>query len=149
VGLAREHRRVSIAEPVPQRDERGRLPRLMTAEQERELRKAHYVTPSNMNPWFGKWVEGSEFTVQQQNELIDRGLDPAKVDRMVVLVKVTAREWSWNPLDPAPVRQIVCPIIGKQLDRIKVIAPHGERKLVYPGGHLTRPKPARGGRYAR
>lgn len=125
---------------VPAPDDRGRLPRFLTPEQERKLRAAYYVTPSDISPWFGSWQEGRALTVQQERKLRALLLDPGAVDTMEVQVVARAREWTWNAWDPAPVRLITCPIIGRGAERIRVIAPHGEVKLVYPGGHLRRPR---------
>jgi hypothetical protein len=119
------------------------MPRFLTSEQEKRLRGAYYVTPSNINVWFGSWREGRLLTAQQERKLCALLLDPATVDTMEVQVVASAREWSWDGREKAPVRLITCPIIGRGAERIRVIAPHGEVKLVYPGGHLTRPRPPR------
>jgi hypothetical protein len=118
------------------------MPRFLTPEQEASLRAAYYVTPSNIDAWFGKWLPGRVLTVQQENKLRALLLDPAAIDTMEVQVTARAREWVWNAREPAPVRLITCPIIGRGAERIRVIAPHGEVKLVYSGGHLRRPRSA-------
>jgi hypothetical protein len=50
-------------------------------------------------------------------------------------------------LNPPPYRSIECPIIGQRVGQLKVIAPNGAGKFVWPDGYLTRPKPFREKRY--
>lgn len=128
---------------VHARDEHDCLPRFLTAEQEKKLRSAYYITPSDMNAWFGSWHDGRVLTVEQERKLRALLLDPATVDTMEVQVAARPREWVWGAAQKAPIRLITCPIIGRGAERIRVIAPHGEVKLVYPGGHLRRPRPPR------
>jgi hypothetical protein len=128
---------------IPAPDERGRPSRFLTAEQEKSLRAAYYITPSNLNPWFGSWRDGHVLTGQQVRKLRALLLDPDTVDTMEVQVAARSREWVWGATEKAPIRLITCPIIGRGAERIRVIAPHGEVVLVYPGGHLRRPRTPR------
>jgi hypothetical protein len=140
MGLDGGDRGVTHYPAVPARDEHDRLPRFLTPEQEKKLRAAYYITPSDLNAWFGSWHEGHVLTAQQVRKLQALLIDPATVDTMDVQVAARNREWVWGASETAPIRLIACPIIGRGAERIRVIAPHGEVKLVYPGGHLRRPR---------
>lgn len=126
-----------------ERDQYGRRPHILTNQEEALIRKAHVVTPSSINSWFGTWEEGAAFSNQQLVKMREFGLDPDLVERIVVQVKVNTREWYWNAIDPTPIRLITCPVIRPVGDRVEVIAPRGHVKRVFPNGQLTRPRKRR------
>jgi len=118
----------------------------VTREQELGLRKNRIITPSNIDAWFGYWRGDDELTQQQVRELAEAGFDPATVETMDVFLRTTAKQL-WVPSGAFgappnyPWRRIRCPIVGRRLDgRVKVIAPIGDRKLVWEDGSINRPK---------
>jgi hypothetical protein len=110
---------------------------ILTAED--DAKTLQVVTPSNISCWAGARSQETDFTPRQIAALERQGFDPATVDRLQVRVGVSAREF-WFPATTYSrvVRLIICPVVGRRLDRVRVIAPNGEAKLVYPDGSLKR-----------
>lgn len=122
----------------------GRTSTQIAPEMEMELRKSHVFIPSRPSPWYGDWKSSEPpFTRQQRYQLAVNGIDAETVDRMDVRVTVTDREMWWPTTERAPFRLLTCPIVRRRMGRIMVITPSGQRKGVWPGGHLTRPKTGR------
>jgi hypothetical protein len=113
--------------------------RFVSTELEMDLRRNQVVVPSRPDPWFGRWAPGSVLTEEQLDQLAQRGLDP-DTEQLDVHVSVSQAQL-WVPLgDKRPWRLIPCPIVGRMKDgRLKVVAPNGERKLVWPTGELRKP----------
>jgi hypothetical protein len=113
--------------------------RFVTPELEQQLRCNRVIVPSRPDPWFGRWAPGSTLTEEQLHQLAQRGLDP-DTERLDVHVSVSQAQL-WMPLgEKQPWRLVPCPIVGRMKDgRLKVVAPNGERKLVYATGELRKP----------
>ena len=117
---------------------------ILNAEEEALYRRARrLITPSKIGSqhWEGHWREGEAFSIEQLRELGAMGLDAATIDRDVIAAGDPNR--IYIPMQPYFYRRLPCPIIGKVKDRLRVISPAGDRKLVYPDGSLTRPKARR------
>lgn len=99
------------------------------------------IIPSKRQPWYGAIIEGHRFTRQQENELIKLGADIATAEAMTVKRQATDREYCWPTSQLPPVFAFECPVLAKRADgRFKVIAPSGERKIVFADGWAHRPK---------
>lgn len=120
----------------------NRLPtpkRYVTRDLELDLRRNRRITPSSPDPWFGSWDGDAILTREQLAGLKARHLDPETTERVGVTIRTTMAQL-WVPLDQKqPWRLIPCPIVQLREDgRVKVIAPNGERKLVYIDGSVRR-----------
>jgi len=110
------------------------------------------ITPSNIDPWRSTRGEDQLFTWSQLSALNRLGLDPEKVDFVIVRSKASRRDMYWPSYDPAPTYLLPCPILGRRgTDQLEVISPAGMRKWVYSDGSITRrgwapPKRYRNGR---
>ena len=111
---------------------------------------SYKVTPSKAgNPWYGSIVDGTRehlgvtggrrFTIEQERALIGMGMDPLMVPVLVVKRQAMPEELSWPFLQLPPVYAFECPVIGKTVDRIRVIAPSGAKKLVLDSGWIHHP----------
>lgn len=96
-------------------------------------------TPSAPFLWYGSIVEGERFTQEQHAQLIRRGLSAADVPTMTVKRQAKREEHYWPFTELPPVFAFECPIIGKRGDKVKVIAPNGDAKLVAADGWAHRP----------
>jgi len=122
-------------------------PRNIISDQlEQEIRSRRVVAPSKVSTdfWYGGWVNGQTFTYQQIRELRAMKIEVATAEAMTVYVTCADMVWS-SGLTGVPHRAIRCPVVGRRLDRVKVITPNGHGKLVWPDGYLTKP-PLQGSR---
>ncbi|WP_174298152.1 hypothetical protein [Sphingomonas bacterium] len=110
---------------------------------------AYLVTPSKSQPWIGGVigaaivagvvVGGERYTAQQQAEGRRRGVDLIDGPSLLVKRQATAEEMWWPAATLPPVFAFECPVIGKRGDRITIIAPNGDGKLVQADGWAHRP----------
>lgn len=96
------------------------------------------ITPSNWSPWYGSIIPDDPLTTQQRADLDKRRL-PQDQPRMLVYRQASSREMWWPDGGPPPVFEFECPIIGHRLDKVRIIAPSGEAKLVQGDGWVSRP----------
>lgn len=102
------------------------------------------IIPSKPNPWYGSIVEGDPLTIEQRRAL-DAMTAGEGVELMTVYRQATSREMWWGTNSPPPVYEFQCPIIGRRkggakgVDKVKIIAPNGDTKLVFPDGWVLRP----------
>ncbi|GAA3266050.1 hypothetical protein GCM10020258_46260 [Sphingomonas yabuuchiae] len=101
-------------------------------------------------PWYGNvvgyrnvdgiQVGGERWTTQQAAAILHRGLDPLTCEAMEVRRQAVNAE-IWIPVDTLPaVFAFDCPIIKRMAgDKVKVIAPDGQPKIVFADGWGHRP----------
>lgn len=124
---------------------------VLTAEQEALYRASpRLVTPSKEAPWEGRYDDGERFSQKQVAELQRLGLDPTAIDFLVFEVPGDPRRLGALTV-PTPIsfrtihyfyRRVPCPILGARGDRLRIIAPDGSTKMVYPNGQLKRSRAA-------
>lgn len=110
----------------------------------REKRKLLSVAPSKMGTdfWYGEWVNDQRFTWRQIKHLRSIGMAVESAEELIVYVSCS--DMVWTPMgQKTPHRTIPCPIVGRRADQLKVVAPNGECKLVWPDGWLTKPRDQR------
>lgn len=111
------------------------------------------VTPSKQpSAWYGQirggqvsplGVDGGErFTVQQQEQLIARGIDIPTAESITVFRNAADREVWWPAGTLPPVWSFECPVIRRlATGQVRVIAPSGAEEIVEHDGWT---RPARG-----
>ena len=111
---------------------------------------SYKLAPSKpTNPWYGAIAEGvrerlgvtggRRFTVEQERALIKLAIDPLMVTGLMVKRQATPEEVWWPNSQLPPVYAFECPVIGKTVDRVRVIAPNGSKKLVLESGWIHHP----------
>lgn len=120
-----------------------------------------YISPSKSYPWYGDVrggvrgklaVSGGErFTTQQEESLIERGMDPLTCETITVKRQACGRTEIVPMLNSLqPVFAFECPVISRRADgKIKVIAPNGDAKFIRADGWAHKPttRPYQGGYY--
>lgn len=102
------------------------------------------IAPSRSYPWYGNAVADDPLTTQQRFELDKRRL-PQDTERMTVYRQASQQEMYWPQGSAPPVFEFECPVLGRRagggrgIDKIKVLAPNGEVKMVFPDGWVSRP----------
>lgn len=97
------------------------------------------IVPSKPNPWYGSFQDGRRFSAEQERELLKRGRDVLTAPALLVKRQATHDEHYWPVGTLPPVFAFEAPIIGKRGDKVKVIAPSGDAKLVAADGWSHRP----------
>lgn len=109
------------------------------------------IAPSKPYPWLGSirgavrneadtaYVGGDRFTLEQQRELMKRGGDVPTAPALLVKRQASATELYFPAGQLPPVYAFECPIVGKRGEKIQVIAPNGDLKLVAADGWAHRP----------
>ena len=101
--------------------------------------EVRHIAPSKTYPWYGFWEEGHRFSVEQERALIRSGADPVTAPSLIVKRQARHEEYSW-PFNELPPRfEFECPVIGRRGEKVKVIAPNGDTKLVFENGWSHRP----------
>lgn len=102
------------------------------------------ITPSNINVWRATRGEDELFSWSQLRAMAAAGMDPATCDYIVVRSSLSMAEWDWPEGEKAPVYLLPCPVVPEERPRpdgrVRVISPYGTRELVWPDGHIRRPR---------
>lgn len=112
------------------------------------------IAPSRRYPWYGQivgahvvtgptgpiaYAGGERFTNQQVDAVRKLGLDPTTIATMMVK-RQALKDELWIPLGQLPpVFAFDCPVIGNWRGKVRVIAPDGQKSLVFPDGWGHRP----------
>lgn len=100
------------------------------------------ISPSGWSPWIG-WgnTPDDRFTRAQVAEMKRKGIDPDTHGFFVTVFReATHREMVWPRGDAPPVFQFDCPVLSVTKDnRLRVIAPNGDVKIVLRNGWAHEP----------
>jgi hypothetical protein len=114
------------------------------------------VAPSKPNPWYGTIEHGevvheasapiaitggSRFTVEQLHAMAVAGIKPDTAEVMQVRRQACKSNELFVPLgELPPVFAFDCPVLDLHGEKVRVIAPSGQRKLVAQDGWALRPQ---------
>ncbi|WP_419808359.1 hypothetical protein [Sphingomonas sp.] len=99
-------------------------------------------TPSKPLPWWlGGWREGHDFTIEQEERLIQLGRDPVTAERMTVRREQDLyTEGAPNLNTWIPIYEFACPVLARRADdKVTIIAPDGTTKHIRADGWAAKP----------